>query len=152
MLQRGVDVFGGLSSNVEAITVGISAVDAPRVMVDMTSDAETPSSTDSEVASRVGVAGALGASSSLSLALVKIVGVCAVECACIKAMGEIFEPWVMRGDAVLCLAGTLRGNPAPRRYLVLNVEGPVPLSLPCRKRSRDPSACMSSSGLAPVMW
>ena len=152
MMLKGVGLSGGLSSNAEAITVGISAVGAPRVMVDETSDAETPSSTDSEVASRVGVAGALGASSSLSLALVKIVGVCAVECACIKAMGEIFEPWVMRGDAVLGLAGTLRGNPAPRRYLVFNVGGPVPHSLPCRKGSCDPSACVSSSGFAPVMW
>ena len=114
MLQRGVDVLGGLSSNVEAITVGISAVDAPRVMVDKTSDAETPSSTDSEVASRVGVAGALGASSPLSLALVKIVGVCAVECACIKAMGEMLEPWVMRHDPVLGLVGTVRAKPVLR--------------------------------------
>ena len=151
-MLKGVAAFGGLSSIVEVITVGSSAVDVPRVMVDKTSDAETPSSTDSEVASRVGVAGALGASSSLSLALVKIVGVCAVECACIKAMGEIFEPWVMRGDAVLGLAGTLRGNPAPRRYLVLNVEGPFPLPLPCRKHNCLSSACKSSSGLAPVVW
>ena len=114
MLQRGVDVFGGLSSNVEAITVGISAVDAPRVMVDMTSDAETPSSTDSEVASRVGVAGALGASSPLQSALVEIGVVCAVDVVCIEAMGEMFEPWVMRHDAVLSLVGTLRAKPVLR--------------------------------------
>ena len=100
-MLKGVDLSGGLSSNVEAITVGISAVGAPRVMVDETSDAETPSSTDSEVASRVGVAGALGASSLLLLSLFKFGVVCAVEFACIEAMGEMFEPWVMRDDAVL---------------------------------------------------
>ena len=114
MLQRGVDVFGGLSSNVEAITVGISAVDDPRVMVDMTSDAETPSSTDSEVASRVGVAGDLGASSSLSLSLFKFGVACAVDVVCIKSMGEVLEPWVMRHDPVLGLVGTLRAKPVPR--------------------------------------
>ena len=57
---KGAVVFGGLSSDVEAITVGFAVLDAPRVMVDETSDAETPSSPDSEVASRVGVAGDLG--------------------------------------------------------------------------------------------
>ena len=114
MLQRGVDVFGGLSSNVEAITVGISAVDAPRVMVDMTSDAETPSSTDSEVVSRVGVADDLDVCSPLQSALVKFGVLCAVDVACIEAVGEMFEPWVMRHDAVLGLVGTLRAKPVLR--------------------------------------
>ena len=113
-MQKGVVVFGVLSSNVEAITVGIAALDAPRVMVDKTSDAETPSSTDSEVASRVGVAGDLGASSPLSLSLFKFGVVCAVEFACIEAMGEMFEPWVMRDDAVLGLVRTLRAEPVLR--------------------------------------
>ena len=114
MMLKGVGLSGGLSSNVEAITVGISAVDAPRVMVNKTSDAETPSSTDSEVASRVGVAGDLGASSSLSLSLFKFGVACAVDVVCIKAMGEMFEPWVMRHDAVLGLVGTLRAKPVLR--------------------------------------
>ena len=112
-MQKGVVVFGVLSSNVEAITVGIAALDAPRVMVDKTSDAETPSSTDSEVVSRVGVADDLDVCSPLQSALVKIGVVCAVDVVCIEAMGEMFEPWVMRGDAVLGLVGTLRANPAP---------------------------------------
>ena len=113
-MQKGVVVFGVLSSNVEAITVGIAALDAPRVMVDKTSDAETPSSTDSEVASRVGVAGDLGASSLLSLSLFKFGVACAVDVVCIKSMGEMLEPWVMRHDAVLGLVGTLRAKPVLR--------------------------------------
>ena len=113
-MQKGVVVFGVLSSNVEAITVGITALDAPRVMVDKTSDAETPSSTDSEVASRVGVAGALGASSPLSLSLFKFGVACAVDVVCIKAMGEMLEPWVMRHDVVRGLVGTLRAKPVLR--------------------------------------
>ena len=114
MLLKGVVVFGGLSSDVEAITVGIAVLDASRVMVDKTSDAETPSSTDSEVASRVGVAGDLGASSSLSLSLFKFGVACAVDVVCIKSMGEMLEPWVMRHDAVLGLVGTLRAKPVLR--------------------------------------
>ena len=114
MMLKGVCLSGGLSSNVEAITVGISAVGAPRVMVDETSDAETPSSTDSEVTSRVGVAGALGASSPLSLSLFKFGVVCAADVVCIKAMGEMLEPWVMRHDVVRGLVGTLRAKPVLR--------------------------------------
>ena len=34
--------------------------------------------------------------SPLQSALAKFGVVCAVECACIKAMGEMYEPWVMR--------------------------------------------------------
>ena len=111
MMLKGVGLSGGLSSNAEAITVGISAVGAPRVMVDETSDAETPSSTDSEVASRVGVAGDLGASSPLSLSLFKFGVACAVDVVCIKSMGEMLEPWVMRHDAVLGLACNRRAKP-----------------------------------------
>ena len=111
---KGAVVFGGLSSDVEAITVGFAVLDAPRVMVDETSDAETPSSPDSEVASRVGVAGDLGASSPLQSALVKFGVLCAVDVACIEAVGEMFEPWVMRHDAVLGLVGTLRAKPVLR--------------------------------------
>ena len=114
VMLKGVAAFGGLSSIVEVITVGFSAVDAPRVMVDKTSNAETPSSTDSEVASRVGVAGDLGASSSLSLSLFKFGVACAVDVVCIKSMGEMLEPWVMRHDAVLGLVGTLRAKPVLR--------------------------------------
>ena len=61
-MQKGVAAFGGLSSIVEVITVGSSAVDV----------------------------------------------------VCIEAMGEMFEPWVMRHDAVLGLVGTLRAKPVLR--------------------------------------
>ena len=40
----------------EATTFELAVVVAPRVMVDNTSNSETPPSTDSEVVSRVGVA------------------------------------------------------------------------------------------------
>ena len=77
-------------------------------------DTRLESSTDSEVAFRVGVAGALGASSPLSLPLFKFGVVCAVEFACIESMGEMFEPWVMRDGAVLGLVRTLRAKPVLR--------------------------------------
>ena len=50
------------------------------------------------------------ASSPLALVLFKFGVVCAVEVACIKAMGEMFEPWVMQHDAVLGLVGTCAPN------------------------------------------
>ena len=90
--------------------------------------------------------------SPLLLALFEFGVVCAVEFACINAMGEMFEPWVMRDDAVLGLVRMVHAKPVLRCSLMLNVEGPFPLPLPCRKTSRVSSACMSSTGLALVIW
>ena len=105
--------LGLVSSDVGAETVVLALVHAPCEMVDRSLDSERPSSTDSESASRVEDAGDLDANPPLSLALLKICVLCAEESACVEAVGEMLEPWVMRDDVVLGLVRTRRADPAP---------------------------------------
>ena len=105
--------LGLVSSDVGAETVALAVVHAPCETVDRSLDSEMPSSTDSEFASRVEDAGDLDANSPLSLALFKIGVVCAEERACVEAVGEMLEPWVMQDDVVLGLVRSRRADPAP---------------------------------------
>ena len=105
--------LGLVSSDVGAETVALAVVHAPCETVDRSMDSEMPSSTDSECASRVEDAGDLDANPPLSLALLKICVLCAEESACVEAVGEMLEPWVMRDDVVLGLVRTRRADPAP---------------------------------------
>ena len=105
--------LGLVSSDIGAETVALAAVHAPCETVDGSVDSEMPSSTDSEFASRVEDAGDLDANTPLSLALFKIGVLCADERACVEAVGEMLEPWVMQDDVVLGLVRSRRADPAP---------------------------------------
>ena len=105
--------LGLVSSDVGAETVALAVVHAPCETVDRSMDSEMPSSTDSEFASRVEDAGDLDANPPLSLALVKICVLRAEESACVEAVGEMLEPWVMQDDVVLGLVRSRRADPAP---------------------------------------
>ena len=105
--------LGLVSSGVGAETAALAVVHAPCETVDRSMDSEMPSSTDSEFASRVEDAGDIDANPPLSLALVEICVLRAEESACVEAVGEMLEPWVMRDDVVLGLVRTRRADPAP---------------------------------------
>ena len=105
--------LGSVSSDVGAETVALAVAHAPCETVDRSMDSETPSSTDSEFASRVEDAVDLDANPPLSLALFKKCVLCAEESACVEAVGEMLEPWAMRDDVVLGLVRTRRADPAP---------------------------------------
>ena len=105
--------LGLVSSDIGAETVALAVVHAPRETVDRSLDSERPSSTDSELASRVEDAGDLDANPPLSLALVRIGVLRAEESACVEAVGEMLEPWVMQDDVVLGLVRSRRADPAP---------------------------------------
>ncbi|OUV10128.1 MAG: hypothetical protein CBC46_11940 [Verrucomicrobiaceae bacterium TMED86] len=105
--------LGLVSSDIGAETVAFAVVHAPRETVDRSLDSERPSSTDSESASRVEDAGDLDANPPLSLALVRIGVLRAEERACVEAVGEMLEPWVMQDDVVLGLVRSRRADPAP---------------------------------------
>ena len=105
--------LGSVSSDVGAETVALAVVHAPCETVDRSLDSEMPSSTDSEFATQVEDAGDLDANSPLSLALFKIGVLCADERACVEAVGEMLEPWVMQDDVVLGLVRSRRADPAP---------------------------------------
>ena len=105
--------LGLVSSDIGAEAVALAVVHAPRETVDRSLDSERPSSTDSESASRVEDAGDLDANPPLSLALVRIGVLRAEESACVEAVGEMLEPWVMQDDVVLGLVRSRRADPAP---------------------------------------
>ena len=105
--------LGLVSADIGAETVALAVVHAPCETVDRSMDSEMPSSTDSEFASRVEDAVDLDANPPLSLALVRIGVLRAEERACVEAVGEMLEPWVMQDDVVLGLVCSRRADPAP---------------------------------------
>ena len=90
-MYSAVLAFGLRGGSPASSTVGLAAVDFPRVTVGQSLDSETLSWTDSEVASRAG--------DDDPPRLFKISVVCADESACIETLGDMFEPRVMWDDA-----------------------------------------------------